>query len=119
MKTNPGKDLRCKLYFTLCSCACACMCICACFRLQEDKKHLIFISRIRKEVQQVAGEEFHVWRWLPNNSLNKSPVQNMNLNKKTKMWQGQAFDTMEGSVNSLPCSPTPCLKIRSMFDPDM
>ncbi|KAG7202363.1 hypothetical protein KM043_018689 [Ampulex compressa] len=76
-------------------------------------------SRIRREVQQVAGEEFHVWRWLPNNTLNKSSMQNISLNKKSKVWQGQAFETMEGSVNSLTCSPTPCLKIRHMFDPDI
>ncbi|KAG5313738.1 MAN1 protein, partial [Acromyrmex insinuator] len=76
-------------------------------------------SRIRREVQQVAGEEFHVWRWLPNNALNKSPAQNAALGKKPKVWQGQAFETMEGSVNSLTCSPTPCLKIRHMFDPDI
>ncbi|XP_012527144.1 inner nuclear membrane protein Man1 isoform X2 [Monomorium pharaonis] len=76
-------------------------------------------SRIRREVQQVAGEEFHVWRWLPNNTLNKSPVQSATLGKKPKVWQGQAFETMEGSVNSLTCSPTPCLKIRHMFDPDI
>ncbi|XP_011166378.1 inner nuclear membrane protein Man1 isoform X2 [Solenopsis invicta] len=76
-------------------------------------------SRIRREVQQVAGEEFHVWRWLPNNTLNKSPMQNTTLGKKPKVWQGQAFETMEGSVNSLTCSPTPCLKIRHMFDPDI
>ncbi|XP_076650059.1 LEM domain-containing inner nuclear membrane protein MAN1 [Halictus rubicundus] len=76
-------------------------------------------SRIRREVQQVAGEEFHVWRWLPNNSLNKSNTQNFVLNKKSKVWQGQAFETMEGSVNSLTCSPTPCLKIRHMFDADV
>ncbi|XP_071556050.1 inner nuclear membrane protein Man1 isoform X2 [Temnothorax nylanderi] len=76
-------------------------------------------SRIRREVQQVTGEEFHVWRWLPNNSLNKSPTQSAILGKKPKVWQGQAFETMEGSVNSLTCSPTPCLKIRHMFDPDI
>nr|XP_033331859.1 inner nuclear membrane protein Man1 [Megalopta genalis] len=76
-------------------------------------------SRIRREVQQVAGEEFHVWRWLSNNSLNKSTTQNFVLNKKSKVWQGQAFETMEGSVNSLTCSPTPCLKIRHMFDADV
>ncbi|KAK2585887.1 hypothetical protein KPH14_010475 [Odynerus spinipes] len=75
-------------------------------------------SRIRREIQQVAGEEFHVWRWLPNNTLNKSCTPSSSLNKKSKVWQGQAFETMEGSVNSLTCSPTPCLKIRHMFDPD-
>ncbi|KAL0107851.1 hypothetical protein PUN28_014843 [Cardiocondyla obscurior] len=77
-------------------------------------------SRIRREVQQVAGEEFHVWRWLnTNNSSNKSPTQMSSSGKKPKVWQGQAFETMEGSVNSLPSSPTPCLKIRHMFDPDI
>ncbi|OAD59627.1 Inner nuclear membrane protein Man1, partial [Eufriesea mexicana] len=75
-------------------------------------------SRIRREVQQVAGEEFYVWRWLPNNNL-KSNTQNFVLSKKSKVWQGQAFETMEGSVNSLTCSPTPCLKIRHMFDADV
>ncbi|XP_074101228.1 LEM domain-containing inner nuclear membrane protein MAN1 [Cotesia typhae] len=74
-------------------------------------------SRIRREVQQVAGEEFHVWRWLPN--INSSPPTTPVASKKTKVWQGQAFETMEGSVNSLTCSPTPCLKIRHMFDPDV
>lgn len=70
-------------------------------------------------MQQVAGEEFHVWRWLPNNNLNKSNTQNFVPNKKSKVWQGQAFETMEGSVNSLTCSPTSCLKIRHMFDVDV
>lgn len=32
--------------------------------LQENE------SRIRMEIQIVAGEEFHVWRWLGNASLN-------------------------------------------------
>lgn len=83
-------------------------------------------SRIRREVQQVSGEEFYVWRWLPNlntssssnATLNKTGNNNNN-NKKTKVWQGQAFETMEGSVNSLTVSPTPCLKMRHMFDPDI
>ncbi|XP_046668747.1 inner nuclear membrane protein Man1 [Homalodisca vitripennis] len=66
-------------------------------------------SRVRTEVQQVLGEEFRVWRWLP------APRSN----GKRKVWQGQAFETMEGSVNSLPVSPTPCLKIRHMFDSDV
>ncbi|XP_012288388.1 inner nuclear membrane protein Man1 [Orussus abietinus] len=74
-------------------------------------------SRLRREVQQVAGEEFHVWRWLSCNSL--SPSNSPIANKKSKVWQGQAFETMEGSVNSLTYSPTPCLKIRHMFDPDI
>lgn len=39
--------------------------------------------------------------------------------RRNKVWQGQAFETIAGSPNSLPCSPTPCLKIRHMFDPDL
>ncbi|XP_043286043.1 inner nuclear membrane protein Man1 [Venturia canescens] len=76
-------------------------------------------SRIRREVQQVAGEEFHVWRWLPNNTMNTSNSQSSMASKKSKVWQGQAFEMIEGSVNSLTWSPTPCLKIRHMFDPDV
>lgn len=76
-------------------------------------------SRIRREVQQVSGEEFHVWRWLPNVNTSITSSPGSSINKKSKVWQGQAFETMEGSVNSLTCSPTPCLKIRHMFDPDV
>ncbi|KAK5638473.1 hypothetical protein RI129_012768 [Pyrocoelia pectoralis] len=65
-------------------------------------------SRVRTEVQVVQGEPFEVWRWLGNPSLSSSP--------RSKTWQGQAFETQVGSVNSLPCSPTPCLKIRGMMD---
>ncbi|KAJ8680455.1 hypothetical protein QAD02_016242 [Eretmocerus hayati] len=76
-------------------------------------------SRIRREVQLVAGEEFQVWRWLPSNaSFPSTPGPNATP-KMSKVWQGSAFETMEGSVNSLACSPTPCLKIRHMFDPDV
>ncbi|XP_014218016.1 inner nuclear membrane protein Man1 [Copidosoma floridanum] len=74
-------------------------------------------SRIRKEVQFVSGEEFQVWRWLPNNASN-SPKASTSL-KMSKVWQGSAFETMDGSVNSPSCPPTPCLKIRHMFDPDV
>ncbi|XP_014284977.1 inner nuclear membrane protein Man1 isoform X1 [Halyomorpha halys] len=63
-------------------------------------------SRIRCEQQVVEGEDCLVWRWV---------ASSYNPNKR-KVWQGQAFDTMEGSVNSLPNSPTSCLKIRHMFD---
>ncbi|KAK4878372.1 hypothetical protein RN001_010878 [Aquatica leii] len=65
-------------------------------------------SRVRTEVQIVQGEPFEVWRWLGNANLSGSA--------RSKTWQGQAFETQVGSVNSLPCSPTPCLKIRGMMD---
>ena len=38
------------------------------------------------------------------------------ISPKSKSWQGQAFETNIGSVNSLSCSPTPCLKIRGMVE---
>ncbi|XP_049825113.1 inner nuclear membrane protein Man1 isoform X3 [Aethina tumida] len=64
-------------------------------------------SRVRTEVQNVQGEPYEVWRWIGSN-LQSSP--------RNKSWQGQAFETQVGSVNSLPCSPTPCLKIRGMVE---
>lgn len=63
-------------------------------------------SRVRMEVQSVDGEDSRVWRWI---SAHSSP-------KRSAAWQGQAFETQEGSVNNLAVSPTPCLKIRHMFD---
>lgn len=63
-------------------------------------------SRVRMEVQSVDGEDCRVWRWI---SPHGSP-------KRSAAWQGQAFETQEGSVNNLTVSPSPCLKIRSMFD---
>ncbi|XP_060533483.1 inner nuclear membrane protein Man1-like isoform X2 [Cylas formicarius] len=68
-------------------------------------------SRIRTEVQSVQGESFEVWRWIGSASLNRSGSPGSG----NKSWQGQAFETQVGSVNSLNCSPTPCLKIRGMF----
>lgn len=64
-------------------------------------------SRVRTEIQIVQGEPYEVWRWL-GGAAGASP--------RSKTWQGQAFETQVGSVNSLPCSPTPCLKIRGMVD---
>lgn len=63
-------------------------------------------SRVRMEVQSVDGEDCRVWRWVV---AHGSP-------KRGAAWQGQAFETQEGSVNNLTVSPTPCLKIRCMFD---
>lgn len=95
-------------------------------------------SRVRTEEQVVQGEPYEVWRWLGSPNLNMSGFvesflyTNLSLfissNKyilnfdsfcrspRNKSWQGQAFETQVGSVNSLPCSPTPCLKIRGMVD---
>uniref|UniRef100_A0A0A9XRE3 Inner nuclear membrane protein Man1 n=1 Tax=Lygus hesperus TaxID=30085 RepID=A0A0A9XRE3_LYGHE len=76
-------------------------------RLWEDALKLLETdSRLRREVQEVEGEHFMVWRWL---------AANLTTNKK-KVWQGQAFDTLEGNLNSHVESPTNCLKIRHMFE---
>ncbi|XP_033746593.1 LOW QUALITY PROTEIN: inner nuclear membrane protein Man1-like [Pecten maximus] len=65
-------------------------------------------SRIRVETQNIQGEDFLVWRWLPTNS------------SCGKVWQGQAFGENNVSAgNTLQYSPTPCLKIRNMFDADV
>ncbi|XP_012945527.1 inner nuclear membrane protein Man1 isoform X2 [Aplysia californica] len=62
-------------------------------------------SRIRLETRLIHGDEFEVWQWLPPTSHNG------------KIWQGQAFGEMNDSnSNQRMYSPTPCLKIRNMFD---
>nr|CAD7400371.1 unnamed protein product [Timema cristinae] len=77
-------------------------------------------SRVRQESTILGGEEFEVWRWIAPNSSGPSSLSDAPASqRRNKMWQGQAFDTMAGSPNSLPISPTPCLKIRHMFDPDL
>ncbi|CAC5404222.1 LEMD3 [Mytilus coruscus] len=65
-------------------------------------------SRIRVESQSIQGEEFLVWKWLPT------------ISNGGKVWQGQAFGENNMSPStSLHYGPTPCLKIRNMFDADM
>nr|CAD7265796.1 unnamed protein product [Timema shepardi] len=77
-------------------------------------------SRVRQESTILGGEEFEVWRWIAPNSSGPSSLSDAPASqRRNKTWQGQAFDTMAGSPNSLPISPTPCLKIRHMFDPDL
>ncbi|KAK9753955.1 Man1-Src1p-C-terminal domain [Popillia japonica] len=73
------------------------------------KRAIDFINKNESRLQVVQGEPYEVWRWLGSPNLNTSGSRN-------KSWQGQAFETQVGSVNSLPCSPTPCLKIRGMVD---
>lgn len=68
-------------------------------------------SRVRFEVESVAGEEYRALRWV---SPQGSPRAARGPGARS--WQGQAFETQEGSVNNLTISPTPCLKIRHMVD---
>jgi len=65
-------------------------------------------SRIRKEVQMYQGEDYDVWRWVGGHQQS-SP--------KPKTWQGEAFETSKDNMNTPSISPTPCLKIRHMFNP--
>lgn len=66
-------------------------------------------SRVRKEVQPFQGEDYDVWRWVGVPQQSSSP--------KPKTWQGEAFETSKDTINVPATSPTPCLKIRHMFDP--
>ncbi|XP_076469474.1 inner nuclear membrane protein Man1-like [Babylonia areolata] len=65
-------------------------------------------SRVRLETQVIEGEEFAVWRWIqavPNGG---------------KVWQGQAFgEHNDNNPSTAIYSPTPCLKIRNMFDKEV
>lgn len=70
-------------------------------------------SRVRFETQCVEGEDFQVWRWLQPNTHSTSG------GKSQRIWQGQAFETLDSGMNALPCSSTPCLKVRNMFDRDV
>jgi len=69
-------------------------------------------SRIRVEVQIVDGEDHQVWRWI-------QPPSPTRLAQPKKVWQGQAFENLDGGANAPPYNLTPCLKVRNMFDPDV
>ncbi|XP_072026415.1 inner nuclear membrane protein Man1-like [Amphiura filiformis] len=78
-------------------------------------------SRVRVETQQVAGEEFPVWRWVQPSpvviSQTFAPITEQELNpNRVKVWQGTAFDNIDTAVKAPSYTPTPCLKIRNMFD---
>ncbi|CAG5117343.1 unnamed protein product [Candidula unifasciata] len=63
-------------------------------------------SRIRLETRLIHGDEFEVWHWI------QPALHN------GKIWQGQAFGENSENKGNNPViySPTPCLKIRNMFD---
>ncbi|CAL8242322.1 unnamed protein product [Merluccius merluccius] len=69
-------------------------------------------SRIREEPQLINGANFMVWRWIQP-ALGCDRMSQL----PSKVWQGKAFPL--DRRNSPPNSLTPCLKIRSMFDPVM
>lgn len=95
-------------------------------------------SRIHLETQFINGEETNVWKWivakhesvlvnkykdsgigLANSTMITPDATNPNIQQQhqtisanTNAWQGSAFNHTEKLVHS----PTPCLKIRNMFD---
>lgn len=69
-------------------------------------------SRVSVEYKKINGEDFKVWRWHPSTSSENDG------GKQGKVWQGQAFNSL-GKGKSATYSPTPCLKIRNMFDSEV
>lgn len=69
-------------------------------------------TRIRVENQRISGEDYLVWRWIQAASPAKRYTHT------SRVWQGEAFDISK-SINRPMVCPTPCLKIRNMFDVDM
>lgn len=66
-------------------------------------------SRIQFEVGNRAGEDFKMMRWIDTALL---PSSGRSVPGGAKKWQSPAFD----NTNKIPEPPTPCLKIRQMFD---
>lgn len=64
-------------------------------------------SRLLFDIRMINGEDCKIIKW-----MDASPVPNTNLNSTTKKWQSPAFDTSNKKVEP----PTPCLKIRQMFE---
>ncbi|XP_077972106.1 inner nuclear membrane protein Man1-like [Styela clava] len=82
-------------------------------RVWERAKMFLSASetRIRVENQRISGEDYLVWRWIQASSPAKRHTPT------SRVWQGEAFDIK--AINRPMICPTPCLKIRNMFDPDM
>ncbi|KAF8789003.1 Inner nuclear membrane protein Man1 like protein [Argiope bruennichi] len=68
-------------------------------------------SRVSVEYQKINGEDFKVWRWNPSTTTENEGT------KQGKVWQGQAFCSLGKGKNAY--TPTPCLKIRNMFEPEV
>lgn len=66
-------------------------------------------SRIQFEVGNRGGEDFKMMRWIDTAPV---PSATRSVPGGAKKWQSPAFD----NTNKIPDPPTPCLKIRQMFD---
>ncbi|KAB7508215.1 Inner nuclear membrane protein Man1 [Armadillidium nasatum] len=76
---------------------------------------------VYREVRSVGGEDCEVWRWVsgaPRSpvSCSKNAFELDSNHQPEKVWQGQAFESLETTQNVPHVSPTSCLKIRNMFD---
>eukprot|EP00095_Tigriopus_kingsejongensis_P008817 maker-scaffold1296_size49803-snap-gene-0.16 protein:Tk08817 transcript:maker-scaffold1296_size49803-snap-gene-0.16-mRNA-1 annotation:"inner nuclear membrane protein man1-like" len=91
-------------------------------------------SRVRVDVQKIFSEEHAVWQWLPD--LQWSPMNQHGPNpyvtphtmapptsfvhtpvsSASPQWQGSAFTVLNRNVASPAVAPTPCVKVRHMFD---
>jgi len=92
-------------------------------------------SRIREDVQQIFGEEFRVWQWLPDLAWSPGCSPQSTQSPRTSAaaspqiqtnwphvstttvpgWQGEAF-MHNKQVGAPVAPPTSCLKVRHMFD---
>ncbi|XP_055601579.1 inner nuclear membrane protein Man1 [Uranotaenia lowii] len=68
-------------------------------------------SRIQFEVRNRGGEDYKMMRWTDSNQSFPSAA-GRSAPGGAKKWQSPAFD----NTNKIPDPPTPCLKIRQMFD---
>ncbi|XP_058460474.1 inner nuclear membrane protein Man1 [Malaya genurostris] len=68
-------------------------------------------SRIQFEVGNRGGEDFKMMRWIDTAPITVNSIAR-SVPGGVKKWQSPAFD----NTNKIPDPPTPCLKIRQMFD---
>jgi len=96
-------------------------------------------SRVRVEHQQIAGEDFQVWRWIqsempvqteePSSSSDRPSSSSASASQKgvwsrDKNWyDGTTFDDDSGSnmsrnnlINLQNGTATPCIRLKNMFD---
>lgn len=75
-------------------------------------------SRLRIETQRVNGQDLLVWKWVQVRSACSSPsnASSSTSSPHHRTWQGEAFDK---GVNAPAVSPSSCLKLRNVFNPEM
>lgn len=82
-------------------------------------------SRVRLENRRIAGEDFQVWRWIqedPPSTEEPSKASAPPTNSpRRNYWQGHAFEDYPPSVETKVAppagSPSPCVRLKNMFEP--